>query len=153
MDLRCNAREEPLFLEINPLPGLKPDYGDYPILAKNSGVHVRHAHSSRPEIGRGALEMSVRRRVTILYDAQASGAPDEADNRVQVDEIRAGLKRLGYSVRELAVGPGLAALENEDAKSLGVCFNLVEGLGGAHFLYTAVAHSSNGGAFRHRRLG
>lgn len=38
VDLRCNAREEPLFLEVNPLPGLKPDYGDYPILAKNAGV-------------------------------------------------------------------------------------------------------------------
>jgi D-alanine-D-alanine ligase len=38
VDLRCNEREEPLFLELNPLPGLKPDYGDYPILAKNAGL-------------------------------------------------------------------------------------------------------------------
>jgi D-alanine-D-alanine ligase len=38
VDLRCNEREEPLLLELNPLPGLKPDYGDYPILAKNAGL-------------------------------------------------------------------------------------------------------------------
>lgn len=38
VDIRCDEREEPLFLEVNPLPGLKPDYGDYPILAKNAGI-------------------------------------------------------------------------------------------------------------------
>lgn len=38
VDIRCDAHEEPLFLEVNPLPGLKPDYGDFPILAKNAGV-------------------------------------------------------------------------------------------------------------------
>jgi D-alanine-D-alanine ligase len=38
VDLRCDEAGAPQFLEINPLPGLKPDYGDYPILAKNAGV-------------------------------------------------------------------------------------------------------------------
>jgi D-alanine-D-alanine ligase len=77
--------------------------------------------------------------VTVLFDAAASDAPDEADNRRQVEEIGAALKRLGCQVRKVAVGPDLAALGNEDAKSLGTAFNLVEGLGGAHFLYSAVA--------------
>lgn len=79
-------------------------------------------------------------RVTILFDAVASDAPDEADNRRQVAEVGAALKRLGYGVRELAVGPDLAALGREDAGSLGVAFNLVEGLAGAWFLYSAVAY-------------
>ncbi|MCP5432047.1 MAG: D-alanine--D-alanine ligase [Alphaproteobacteria bacterium] len=37
-DLRCDARGRPVFLETNPLPGLKPDYSDLPILAKLSGI-------------------------------------------------------------------------------------------------------------------
>ena len=38
VDIRCDARQEPMFLEINPLPGLKPDYSDLPVLAKKAGM-------------------------------------------------------------------------------------------------------------------
>ena len=79
-------------------------------------------------------------RVTVLREALRTGAPDEADNLRQVEEVSGALQRLGYDVRRLSVGPDLAALANEDAASLGVAFNLVEGLGAAHFLPSAVAH-------------
>jgi len=82
----------------------------------------------------------MRQRVTLLFDAESTNAPDERDNRRQVEEVGAALKRLGHTVRELPVGPDLAALSGKDTKALGIAFNLVEGLGAAHFLYTAVAH-------------
>ncbi|HXO21130.1 MAG TPA: D-alanine--D-alanine ligase [Thermoanaerobaculia bacterium] len=38
VDLRCDSRGEPQFLEVNPLPGLNPRSGDLPILARLAGV-------------------------------------------------------------------------------------------------------------------
>jgi len=38
IDLRCDARGEPHFLEVNPLPGLHPTYSDLPILAGRAGI-------------------------------------------------------------------------------------------------------------------
>ena len=64
VDIRCDAHGVPHFLEINPLPGLKPAYSDLPVLAEMSGMsytdllaailasaceRVRvHAHEKRP---------------------------------------------------------------------------------------------------------
>lgn len=80
------------------------------------------------------------KRVTIVFDAVRAEAPDEADNGRQVAEVGAALKRLGYEVRELGVGPDLAALAAAEAEALGTVFNLIEGLGGAFYLYSAAAH-------------
>jgi D-alanine-D-alanine ligase len=44
----------PVFLEINPLPGLSPDYGDLPILARGHGIPY-------PELLRRILETAFRR--------------------------------------------------------------------------------------------
>jgi D-alanine-D-alanine ligase len=44
----------PVFLEINPLPGLSPDYGDLPILARGHGIPY-------PELLRRILEAAFRR--------------------------------------------------------------------------------------------
>jgi D-alanine-D-alanine ligase len=82
----------------------------------------------------------VAKRVTILFDAVSADTPDEADNARQVGQVGAALKRLGYELRELGVGPDLAALAAEEAGALGTVFNLIEGLGGAFYLYTAAAH-------------
>jgi D-alanine-D-alanine ligase len=38
LDFRSDGRNEPHFLEANPLPGLRPDYSDLPILAGLAGV-------------------------------------------------------------------------------------------------------------------
>jgi len=38
VDLRCDAAGEPNFLEVNPLPGLRPNYSDLPILAGRAGL-------------------------------------------------------------------------------------------------------------------
>ncbi len=38
IDLRCDAGGEPQFLEANPLPGLNPESGDLPIMARLAGV-------------------------------------------------------------------------------------------------------------------
>lgn len=38
VDLRCDESGEPCFLEVNPLPGLNPEYSDLPILSRLSGV-------------------------------------------------------------------------------------------------------------------
>jgi D-alanine-D-alanine ligase len=37
VDIRVDEDETPYFLEINPLPGLSPVYGDLPIMAKRMG--------------------------------------------------------------------------------------------------------------------
>lgn len=79
------------------------------------------------------------KRVTILHDALGNDAPDEADNRRQVEEVGAALKRLGHEVRELPVGPDLAKLAATDRREIGTAFNLIEGLGGCFYIYTAAA--------------
>ena len=33
-----NGAGEPCFLELNPLPGLAPDYSDYPMAAESEGM-------------------------------------------------------------------------------------------------------------------
>jgi D-alanine-D-alanine ligase len=38
VDLRCNTEETPLFLEVNPLPGLHPEHSDLPILCRLLGI-------------------------------------------------------------------------------------------------------------------
>ena len=38
IDLRCDAHDEPQFLEVNPLPGLNPTYSDLPILIGRAGI-------------------------------------------------------------------------------------------------------------------
>jgi D-alanine-D-alanine ligase len=38
VDLRCDENGEPCFLEVNPLPGLNPDYSDLPILSGMAGI-------------------------------------------------------------------------------------------------------------------
>ena len=38
VDLRCDAEGRPHFLEINPLPGLRPEYSDLPILCGLAGI-------------------------------------------------------------------------------------------------------------------
>lgn len=79
------------------------------------------------------------KRVTILFDALSSESPDEADNARQVAEVGSALKRLGHEVRELGVGPDLAALASASERDIGTAFNLIEGLGGCFYLYTAAA--------------
>ena len=39
IDFRMNEKGEPCFLEVNPLPGLAPDYSDYPFIAESEGFH------------------------------------------------------------------------------------------------------------------
>ena len=39
VDIRVSEDETPYFLEINPLPGLSPVYGDLPIMARRMGWH------------------------------------------------------------------------------------------------------------------
>lgn len=41
VDLRCDAAGNPLFLEVNPLAGLRPGYSDLPILAEKAGLSYR----------------------------------------------------------------------------------------------------------------
>ena len=38
VDIRCDAEQKPLFLEVNPLAGLNPKDSDLPILARMSNV-------------------------------------------------------------------------------------------------------------------
>ena len=37
VDFRMNSEGDPCFLELNPLPGLAPDYSDYPMTAESEG--------------------------------------------------------------------------------------------------------------------
>lgn len=38
IDFRMNGAGQPCFLELNPLPGLAPDYSDYPMAAESEGM-------------------------------------------------------------------------------------------------------------------
>ncbi|TFG50011.1 MAG: ATP-grasp domain-containing protein [Candidatus Brocadiia bacterium] len=38
VDIRCDGKEEPCFLEINPLPGLHPSHSDLPMIATQEGM-------------------------------------------------------------------------------------------------------------------
>lgn len=39
VDVRCNEKAEPQFLEVNPLPGLHPTHSDLPIIATQQGLN------------------------------------------------------------------------------------------------------------------
>lgn len=54
IDFRCDAADEPCFLEINPLPGLHPTYSDLPILSALAGIPY-------PELLGRIIEASGRR--------------------------------------------------------------------------------------------
>jgi D-alanine-D-alanine ligase len=55
VDLRCDERGEPCFLEINPLPGLHPVRSDLPILSRLAGI-------SYPELLGRIVEAAARRQ-------------------------------------------------------------------------------------------
>lgn len=55
VDLRCDERGEPCFLEINPLPGLHPVRSDLPILSRLAGL-------SYPELIDRIIEAAARRQ-------------------------------------------------------------------------------------------
>jgi D-alanine-D-alanine ligase len=55
VDLRCDERGEPCFLEINPLPGLHPVRSDLPILSRLAGL-------SYPELLDRIIEAAARRQ-------------------------------------------------------------------------------------------
>jgi len=38
IDIRCDERQQPHFIEVNPLPGLHPEHSDLPILCKQAGI-------------------------------------------------------------------------------------------------------------------
>ena len=59
VDIRCDSRQEPHFLEVNPLPGLHPQHSDLPILCGFMGVPYvdlidRIVSSARQRIGKRA---------------------------------------------------------------------------------------------------
>lgn len=39
VDIRCDEKGEPYFLEINPIPGLQPEHSDFPMTAKMVGIN------------------------------------------------------------------------------------------------------------------
>ena len=58
VDLRCDHRGRPLFLEVNPLAGLNPGHSDLPILCARLGISYqeligRIVASARERIGAG----------------------------------------------------------------------------------------------------
>jgi D-alanine-D-alanine ligase len=55
VDLRCDERGEPCFLEINPLPGLHPVRSDLPILSRLAGL-------SYPDLLERIIEAAARRQ-------------------------------------------------------------------------------------------
>ena len=66
VDIRVGEDGVPYFLEVNPLPGLSPVYGDLPIMARANGMGLRPAgkdhFSSRPEAIRDGLRIDRRMR-------------------------------------------------------------------------------------------
>ena len=78
--------------------------------------------------------------VVILHEVPAADArPDDQDALVQVAEVHAALKALGYSVDVLATSLDFAALLAELDRLRPACiFNLVESLGGSDRLITLV---------------
>jgi D-alanine-D-alanine ligase len=41
IDFRLDVQGQPYFIEANPLPGLKPGHGDYPMIAQHRGIDYR----------------------------------------------------------------------------------------------------------------
>lgn len=41
IDFRLDPQGQPYFIEANPLPGLKPGHGDYPLIARHRGIDYR----------------------------------------------------------------------------------------------------------------
>ena len=41
LDLRCNEKGHPLFIEVNPLAGIHPEHSDLPIICNHLGVPYR----------------------------------------------------------------------------------------------------------------
>ncbi|MDD5459614.1 MAG: D-alanine--D-alanine ligase, partial [Phycisphaerae bacterium] len=38
VDIRCDGKGEPCFIEINPLPGMHPTHSDLPMIATQEGI-------------------------------------------------------------------------------------------------------------------
>ena len=163
VDIRCDAQDQPHFLEVNPLPGLHPQHSDLPILCGFMGIPYvdlidRIVRSARQrmraesrlgsawldaKLGLGRVTASVKAaraamtmRVAVLHNAVPADAPlEDQDTLVQVEAVSAALTRLGHEPATVSCTLDLAALRDELLRLRpDVVFNLVESLAEADSL-------------------
>ena len=129
VDIRCDARGVPMFLEVNPLAGLHPTHSDLPMIATASACRT-------PELIRAIIDSAVdpdsRRRASApqLIRGRNGGAPDRfpctfcccttrcrrrrgpmrRTRWCRRDAVREALRELGHTPEVFAVGDDLGAL-------------------------------------------
>lgn len=57
IDIRCDEKGEPYFLEINPIPGLQPEHSDFPMIAKMVGINYEELIGRIIEIGKARYSL------------------------------------------------------------------------------------------------
>jgi len=62
IDLRCDAGDHPLFMEVNPLAGIHPEHSDLPIICNHLGVSYRELIGWIIESAAGRIEAAPRLR-------------------------------------------------------------------------------------------
>ncbi len=78
VDVRMNAKGEVYVLEVNPLPGLTPDYSDLVLISKAAGIDYRTLIG---EILAGGLKRMREKRRTEQAENRAAAAPERAGDR------------------------------------------------------------------------
>jgi D-alanine-D-alanine ligase len=141
LDFRLR-RGVPYFLEVNPLPGLNPDYSDLVILAKQIGMTYTDLvaaiiEAALKRVGRDVKPRPpaiVPPRVTILYNKPVlpldhADAASEHEILATVKIIGRTLAEMGYDPQPLGVGSDpRALLHGLQSLRPDVVFNLFEGL-------------------------
>ncbi|MBN2038447.1 MAG: hypothetical protein JW864_00290 [Spirochaetes bacterium] len=160
VDVRCDSKGIPNFIEVNPLAGIHPDHSDLPILCSKSGVayidligYIANSALRRcglidkapdkvkqialPEKlipGKNYTAVNTdREKIVILHQyVPADAEEDEKDVLIEAEEISAYILELGYEPVKIAVTLDLDYLKRKlmRLKPLMV-FNLVESVDGS----------------------
>jgi D-alanine-D-alanine ligase len=62
MDIRCDADNRPMFMEVNPLAGLHPKHSDLPIICMHAGISYKTLIQRIVQSAAGRVEQEQRSR-------------------------------------------------------------------------------------------
>ncbi len=160
IDIRCDHRGNPSFIEVNPLAGLHPEHSDLPIICTKAGISFleligRIVYSSltrygildkaprsllkfaniqlkeKPKKSRRAKNVPLKQVIILHQKIHPDASEDEKDVLTQRDEITISLKKLGFEAAVMEMTPDIEPVRDGLLKiKPWKVFNLVESLFG-----------------------